>query len=172
MLIKVLFVCMGNICRSPMAEAVFQDMVNKAGLADQFSLDSAGVGGWHEGETAHRGTLEILKKHNIPYNGRARQMTPSDFDTFDYILVMDRENLSGVMRFMNQREAAAKASMFMRDAKKPEIALFMSYANRAGASETREVPDPYYDGNFAEVYDLITQGCAALLAHIRATHHI
>lgn len=172
MTIKVLFVCMGNICRSPMAEAVFQDMVNKAGLAGKFSVDSAGTGGWHEGETAHRGTLEILKKNSIAYNGRARQITPSDFDVFDYILVMDRENLSGVMRFMNQREAASKASMFTRDAKKPEIVLFLSYANRAGTLNEREVPDPYYDGNFDEVYDLVTKGCAALLAHIRATHHI
>ncbi len=172
MAIKVMFVCMGNICRSPMAEAVFQDMVNKAGLADQFSLDSAGTGGWHEGEVAHRGTLEILKKHSIPYNGRARQITPSDFDTFDYIMAMDRENLSGITRFMNQREAAAKANMFTRDAKKPEIALFLSYANRAGTASEREVPDPYYDGNFTEVYDLVTRGCAALLAQIRATHRI
>lgn len=169
---KVLFVCMGNICRSPMAEAVFQDMVNKAGLGERFLLDSAGTGGWHEGETAHRGTLEILKKNHIPYNGRARQITPSDFDTFDYILVMDRENLSAVTRFMNQRDAAAKANTFTRDAKKPEIALFLSYANRAGTVNEREVPDPYYDGNFTEVFDLVTRGCAALLAHIRATHRV
>lgn len=172
MVIKLLFVCMGNICRSPMAEAVFQDMVNKAGLSDQFSVDSAGTGGWHEGESAHRGTLEILKKNKIPYDGRARQIKPSDFNIFDYILVMDRENLSGVMRFMNQREAASKANTFMRDTKKPEITLFLSYANRAGTVNEREVPDPYYDGNFTEVYDLVTRGCEALLAHIRATHRI
>jgi protein-tyrosine phosphatase len=163
---------MGNICRSPMAEAVFQDMVNKAGLSEKFSLDSAGTGGWHEGEAAHRGTLDILRKNQIAYNGRARQITPSDFDTFDYIVAMDRENLSGVTRFMNQRDAAAKANTFTRDAKKPEIALFLSYANRAGTVETREVPDPYYDGNFSEVYDLVMRGCAALLAHIRAAHRI
>ena len=78
----------------------------------------------------------------------------------------------GVTRFMNQRDAAAKANMFTRDAKKPEISLFLSYANRAGTVNEREVPDPYYDGHFSEVYDLITRGCKALLAHIRAAQHI
>src|SRR5689334_2678843 len=82
--IRVLFVCMGNICRSPMAEAVFQHMVNEAGLSSKFSLDSAGTGGWHAGETAHRGTLNVLKDHNIPYDGRARQFIRADLDKFDY----------------------------------------------------------------------------------------
>lgn len=171
-MIKVLFVCMGNICRSPMAEAVFRDQVNKAGLRDAFVIDSAGTSGWHEGEPAHRGTLAILKRNQIAYNGRARQFTPADVESFDYILVMDRENLSSVMRLVNQASQAVKASMFTRDAKRPEIALFLSYANRAGLTTVLEVPDPYYEDNFDEVYDLIRKGCAAFLDHVRAKHQI
>ncbi|MBZ0287978.1 MAG: low molecular weight phosphotyrosine protein phosphatase, partial [Anaerolineae bacterium] len=80
-MISVLFVCMGNICRSPMAEAVFQDMVNKAGLSNQFTIDSAGTSGWNEGETAHRGTLAILKRNKIAYEGRARQFLATDSES-------------------------------------------------------------------------------------------
>jgi protein-tyrosine phosphatase len=155
--IKVLFVCMGNICRSPMAEAVFQHLVNEAGLGSKFSLDSAGTGGWHAGEPAHRGTLNVLKQNNIPYNGRARQFVRADLDKFDYVLAMDKENLSGIQRHSGDRA---------------EVRLFLDYAVEAGTVDLKEVPDPYYDGRFEEVYELVTLGCKALLAHIRAEHGI
>ena len=150
---RVLFVCMGNICRSPMAEAVFQAMVNQAGLADHIQVDSAGIGPWHVGETAHRGTLAILKHNNIPYDGRARQIERADLDEFDYVLAMDRE----VLRYMLRNSIGANA----------EVALFLSYARQMGLVDTDEVADPYYDNTFENSYTLIKKGCAALLHHIR-----
>ena len=159
-MIKVLFVCLGNICRSPMADAIFQKMVNDAGLADEIRVDSAGTGGWHVGETAHTGTLKVLGKHQVPYNGRARQLTLADFSEFDYLLAMDKSNLSNMMRLGQHGDG------------QPEIAMFLSYANQAGTVREVEVPDPYYDGRFDEVYDLVSRGCAALLDDIRTKHRL
>jgi protein-tyrosine phosphatase len=155
--IRVLFVCMGNICRSPMAEAVFQHLVNEAGLSDKIQVDSAGTGGWHAGEPAHRGTLDVLKRNTIPYNGRARQFVGGDLDKFDYVLAMDGENLSHIQRFTS---------------KKAEVRLFLEYGVAAKAVNRDEVPDPYYDGRFDYVYELVTEGSKALLDHIRAEHGI
>jgi protein-tyrosine phosphatase len=151
MTVRVLFVCLGNICRSPMAEGVFQKLVYDAGLSDAILIDSAGTGSWHVGERAHRGTLAILRKHGIEYDGRARQITPRDFDQFDYILTMDNENLADVRRMAPDSSPAV-------------IARFLDFADDV---RTREVPDPYYDGRFEEVYDLVRRGAAGLLQHIR-----
>ena len=90
---------MGNICRSPMAEAVFQHMVDQAGLSDRIDVDSAGTSRWHVGEPPHPGTQDILAKYHIPYDGRARQIVRSDLNDFDYVLAMDRENLSFILRY-------------------------------------------------------------------------
>jgi protein-tyrosine phosphatase len=148
---------MGNICRSPMAEAVFQQLVNQAALSDKIAVDSAGTGGWHAGEPAHRGTLNVLKQNHIPYNGRARQFTKSDLDVFDYVLAMDNENLSHIQRYSGKRAA---------------VRLFLTDAVQAGTVSLDEVPDPYYDGRFEYVYELVTKGCIALLAQIRVEHGI
>lgn len=142
-----------------MADAVFQQMVKEAGLEPEISVDSAGTGSWHIGETAHRGTLQVLKKHQIPYNGRARQFRSADMSEYDYVLGMDRSNLFD-METMAGGSAAA------------ETRLFLSYAYERGLVDTEEVPDPYYTGNFDYTYDLVRAGSAALLDYIRAKHNL
>ncbi|WP_322497148.1 low molecular weight protein-tyrosine-phosphatase [Chloroflexus sp.] len=149
--IRVLFVCMGNICRSPMAEAIFRHLVEQAGLSDRFEIDSASTGGWHVGEPPHPGTQRVLARHNISTAGmRARQVRSADIDQFDYILVMDRENLADLGRFHPRARERAK--------------LLLSFAPEL---EVDEVPDPYYNGRFDEVYQLIEIACRNLLAYIR-----
>lgn len=156
-MIRVLFICMGNICRSPMAEAVFMDRVRQAGLEDKISADSAGTGGWHAGEQAHPGTLNILRRHGIAYDGRARQIQQRDLDEFDYVLAMDRDNLSALRR-MRQGRA--------------EVRLFLEEARKAGTVQTDEVPDPYYDGTFDRAYRLVTAGVDAFLDYLRRRHQM
>ena len=157
-MIRVLFVCQGNICRSPMAEAVMRHLVEKAGLSDKISVDSAGVGRWHIGEPAHRGTLAILKQNSIAHAGRARQVAADDMATVDYILPVDRMTYDDLRVF-----GAPKAG---------EVSLFLKWANASGLTEVDEVPDPYYDNTFDRSYHLVTRGCQALLDHIRAEHGI
>jgi len=157
-MIKVLFVCMGNICRSPMAEAIFQDKVNKAGLDSKISVDSAGTSSWEVGSPAHPGTLEVLRQHNIAYDGRARQIRRQDLDDYDYVLALDRDNLSFILRYSSGARA--------------KITLFLYYAEQAGLVDTDEVPDPYYDGAFDDAYQLIERGCQALLDHVRKAEKV
>ncbi len=142
-----------------MAEAVLAHLVKEAELSDKITLDSAGTGGWHVGDPADSRTLAVLKKHSIPYNGRARQLQRSDLNEFDYILAMDTENLSGIRRLLGNPKDG-----------QPEIALFLSYANAAELLTRTEVPDPYYNNQFDEVYELVLAGSQALLDHLRKTH--
>lgn len=153
-MIRVLFVCLGNICRSPMAEGIFQHLVNEAGLGDQIAADSAGIGPWHIGEPAHAGTRRVLQEHGISYNGRARQFTRADFARFDYILAMDEENLADIRARLNGATDA-------------DIRLLMDFAPELGVSE---VPDPYYDGSFDQVYTLVRTAVEKFLAYLREKH--
>lgn len=159
-MIRVLFVCLGNICRSPMAEGVFAYEVAKAGLSDQFEIDSAGTSGWHKGETAHRRTLEVLKMRSVPYDGRSRQLLVDDAVRFDLILAMDRDNLEGI------------EGLFKGIFRKPDIRLFLQDAYDEGLVPVDEVPDPYYTDAFLETYALVDEGSKALLARLRREHGI
>lgn len=146
--IGVLFVCLGNICRSPMAEAIFRDLVQKHGLANRFEVASAGTDNWHVGEPPHRGTQQILARHKIEIGKkRAQQLTAHDLDYYDYVVVMDADNAAEV-------EAAFGKKL-------PRLLEF------APPGGPLDVPDPYYENNFNEVYQLVLDGCEGLLQHIR-----
>jgi protein-tyrosine phosphatase len=171
-MIRVLFVCMGNICRSPMAEAVFQHMVDEAGLTAQFKLDSAGTGDWHVGELAHPKTRAVLQKHKIPYDGRARQFIPQDWMNFDYIVAMDSNNLAGITAYSPKSAKIVADGQYLIQDKPMEAKLFLSYANADKTTSLPEVPDPYYNGKYDETYDLVNIGAKALLRYIRKKHGI
>ena len=151
MTVRVLFVCLGNICRSPMAEAVFQKMVDDAGLTNEIHVDSAGTSAYHVGEQAHPGTRRVLASHDIRYDGRARQIETEDrHNGSTYFVAMDSEN----------REALQE-----RFGDVPHLYRLMDFATYANV---RDVPDPYYSDNFDYVYRLVDDGCRGLLETIRA----
>ena len=149
-MIRVLFVCLGNICRSPMAEAVFRHYVEKANLSDQIHIDSAGTGDWHVGKIPHRGTRSKLDEKGISYEGiRARQVVYEDLQKYDYVIGMDDDNIQAL------RSLAGKSGA--------NIYRFIDFVPSSGYNE---VPDPWYTGNFDETYRLIDAGCRNLLKEI------
>jgi protein-tyrosine phosphatase len=151
--ITVLFVCMGNICRSPMAEAVFRELVTKEDVADRFEIASAGTGDWHVGEPPHRGTRETLKRHNIQPNGLvAKHVSQAMLDRADYVVAMDYENVSDLRSWRIDRK---------------KVTRILDYALDI---DIRDVPDPYYDGRFELVYQLVSKGSQGLLEQIREQH--
>lgn len=150
--IAVCFVCLGNICRSPTAEAIFADRVARAGLEARFHLDSAGTGDWHAGETAHPPSIAAAHKRGIAITHRARVITPADFERFDHLLVMDRSNRTNVLRLARS------------DAERSKVRLFRSFDPEG--HEEAEVPDPYYTGGYEEVLDICERTADALLVSL------
>ena len=155
--VRVLFVCMGNICRSPTAEGVFRKLVSDAGLADHIHVESAGTHAYHVGEPPDRRAQAAAERRGVTLADiRARRVDEQDFDAFDLILAMDRDNLAVL---------AERAG----EARRAELRLFLEYA---ASSREREVPDPYYGGaaGFERVLDLVETAAAGLLQELRRTH--
>lgn len=158
-MIRVLFVCMGNICRSPMGHGVFEDLVESAGLSGQISVDSAGTHAYHVGEPPDARAREAAGRRGYELAGqRARLAESSDLEVFDYVLAMDRDNLAH-LRQMAGPEATAQVQLLLDFA-----------ATRA----EKEVPDPYYGSHsgFDRALDLIEEAAEGLLQEIRARHRI
>ncbi|MEX0329874.1 MAG: low molecular weight protein-tyrosine-phosphatase [Puniceicoccaceae bacterium] len=147
---SVLFVCMGNICRSPSAEAVFKALVEERGLSDTIACDSAGTIGFHAGQPADHRMRQTAEKRGYRLESISRQVRPDDFERFDHIIAMDLENLDGLRPFNPNGTGKAKVS------------LMCDYARE---HDLREVPDPYYGGQqgFELVLDLLEDACAGLL---------
>jgi len=153
-MVKVLFVCMGNICRSPTAHGVFRDLVRKEGLDGQVEIDSAGTHAYHVGNPPDQRARQTAYARGLDLSDlRARQVTPDDFAVYDYILAMDEENLALL-------EAQCPAEYRER------VRLFLDFAPDQGVSE---VPDPYYGGEkgFEYVFDLVDAASRGLLADIK-----
>ena len=153
---RVLFVCTGNICRSPLAEAVFREQARAAGALDRFEIDSAGTHGWHQGEQADPRAQAVGRRHGAEVTSRARRVQADDFARFDIMLAMDR----GHLRELRERcppDARAR------------LHLMREFDEHPGNGAEMDVPDPYYDGiqAFEQVYAILEPSCRRLLAELR-----
>jgi len=154
---RVLFVCMGNICRSPTAEGVMRHLVREAGLEDEIVIDSAGTGNWHAGDPPDRRSTEVARARGVTLDGAARQITVDDFEAFDLLLAMDRENLEGIRAIAPDAQSAAKAR------------LLREFDPASAGAPDLDVPDPYYGGpqGFETVLDQVEAACRGLLDALR-----
>jgi protein-tyrosine phosphatase len=148
---RICFVCLGNIVRSPLAENLFLHLAEKAGVLDQFEVDSAGTGTWHIGEPPDSRMRRVAASHGLKYTGQARQIRPQDLENFDLIIAMDRENLIDLQRLAPTPEAAQKIRLLRE---------FDPDSRRHAG-----VPDPYYGGidGFEEVYQIVERSTSNLL---------
>ena len=155
--VSVLFVCLGNICRSPTAHGVFRQLVNEAGLEEMIEIDSAGTAAFHVGKSPDARSTQLAKQRGIEMADlRARQVDLGDFYQYDYVLAMDEAN------FFNLKEVALPEHY-------DKIQLFLDYSNDYAE---KEVPDPYYGGaqGFDHVFDLVESASQGLLQHIQRKH--
>ena len=158
--IGVLFVCLGNICRSPLAEGVFRALVSEAGLAHRFAIDSAGTFGWHEGDAPDARTRAVARRRGIELAGVSRRVTASDLERFHHVVAMDGDNLRELRKLAKRAAPGA------------DIGLLRDFDPLADGR--RDVPDPYYGGEdgFVEVHDIVERSCRALLAELRERYHL
>lgn len=153
-MVKVLFVCLGNICRSPMAEAVFRKMVNDENLQDRITIDSAATSSWEHGNPVHHGTRDRLAKEGISVKGmHSRTLDDRDLNN-DYIVAMDESNLKNIKRFVGNRATG-------------EIKMLLEYAG-----SSRGIADPWYTGDFDTTYNDVVKGCRALLTEIKEKYSL
>jgi protein-tyrosine phosphatase len=159
-MIKVLFVCLGNICRSPLAEGIFKHRVKMAGLEKKIMVDSAGTSGWHIGHSPDPRSVDVAMKHGILLDSFGRKAVVEDFAGFDYIIAMDRENFRDLD---NLRKS-------MKDSK-ANLALMRDFDD---VDPGADVPDPYYGGDdgFRRVFDMLDRSCVVLLEEIISTHKL
>lgn len=150
-MVRVLFLCHGNICRSPMAEFVMRDLVFKAGLSDSVSVASAAVTTEEIGNDIHYGTRRKLREMGVPFSPRSAWLVRrADLDAYDYVIIMDEENRYHLRRMFGDEVARSTP-------------LLLSFAG-----ENRDIADPWYTGNFDETFDDVLRGCRALLKKIQA----
>jgi protein-tyrosine phosphatase len=154
--VRLCFVCLGNICRSPTAEGVMRRLVDEAGLADRIEVDSAGTAGYHVGDPPDRRALAEAGRRGTVLESVGRQLGVADLERFDLLVVMDRSNLADARRLARGTDAADR------------IRLLREFDPEAG--DDLEVPDPYYGGadGFAAVYDVVERSCRGLLDHLRS----
>lgn len=150
-MIRILFVCLGNICRSPMAEFVFKDMTKKNGLETKFYIDSAATSYEEVGNDMHYGTIDKLEQKGIPYSKhKARRITKEDYNKFDYIIGMEDRNIRDIIRIVG------------KDTENKVYKLLDFSKN------SKDIADPYYTGNFEMTYNDIVKGCKSLLKKIES----
>lgn len=152
-MIKILFVCLGNICRSPMAEFVFKDLIEKEGLKDKFYVKSAGTSNEEEGNSVHYGTVNKLKEVGVKVDLEkvVIQLKKGDYDFYDYIICMEQKNISDVLRIIGKDSHN-------------KVYKLLDFSD---ASKKKDIADPWYTGNFDKTYTDILEGCKGLLENLR-----
>jgi len=152
--LRLCFVCLGNICRSPTAAGVMQQLVDDAGLTARIEVDSAGTSAFHIGRAPDRRSIETARRHGVELRGRARQFERTDLDYFDYVLAMDQSNASDLRGLASDEKLRDKVHLLR--------------AFDADAAPEAEVPDPYHEGprGFEEVFEICERACRGLLQHV------
>jgi protein-tyrosine phosphatase len=161
-MVRICFVCLGNICRSPTAGGIMLHLVRQAGLHREIQVESAGTGGWHVGEPADRRAQAVARSRGYELPGQAQQFGIADFARFDYVLAMDRANLDALQGLARNEAEAQK------------IRLFRSFDPELAQGVAADVPDPYYGGprGFDEVFDMCERTCRSMLDFVCEQHGI
>lgn len=156
--IRVLFVCLGNICRSPTGEAVLNTLIKKENLVERIECDSAGISDVHHGDESDPRTISHAKKRGHDVTSYSRPITPPDLENFDYILAMDNDNYRDIMKLENSKKFSQKVFKMVQFCTTHKV---------------KEVPDPYYGGDegFQLVIDILEDACKGFLEKVRTDHH-